>query len=165
LSAPLIACQSNAAFSTQLQAQAIVPGSAQGMLELPTLTGLTNIDFNRNSDFRAQGITKENVVSAVADSIQLQILSPDTQDFRFLDSLQVLATASALPDALLARKSSIGQLNLPPPRPTLTLDATGMQLKGYVTAPSMSIVVRGSGSAPPSDTQISVKIGMEIEFK
>ncbi len=130
----------------------------------PPASGFTSIDFNQNQDFRNVGIAKDAVNSAVIDSVQLKITDPSTQDFSFLDSLQLVARTGSQ-EAVIAQKSSIRQLNLRPPNPTLSLDTTGAQLKPYVTAASMSIVVRGSGNAPPNDTQISITAGMEVEIR
>jgi hypothetical protein len=163
LGASLPACHCNPSFRTQLQGQMTIPGDPLGgLLNIPGVPSLTNIDFNQNRDFVNEGITKDKVNSAIADSVQLQITSPSNQDFKFLDNLQLVAKAAGM-EAVIAQKTSIAQLNLPAPNPVLNMDVTKSQLKPYVTASSMSIDVRGSGRAPNYDTQINITIGMEIE--
>jgi hypothetical protein len=143
----------------------VFPGDPLGgaLTAFPPVSGLTQYDFNTNPDFRNAGVTKDAVSSAVIDSVQVKITAPSTQDFSFLDNLQLLAAATGRQAAVIAQKSSIRQLNLRPPNPTLTLDTTGAQLKPYVTAPNMSILVQGSGNAPPNDTTISITLGMEVD--
>ena len=130
----------------------------------PSITGLTNIDFSQNTDLRNVGISKDQVGSAVADSVQLQITDPSTQDFRFLDNVHLFARAGSQ-EVEIAQKSGIGRLNLPAPNPTLGLDTTHAELKPYLAAASMGFLFRGGGTPPARDTQITVKIGMEIQVR
>ena len=163
--AALPACQCSPGFTTQFQGRLTIPSNPPGPLtSFPPVEGLTNVDFNLDPDFINEGVTKDRVTGAVAESVKLQITNPASQDFKFLDNLQLVARSGSQ-EALVAQKSSIGQINLPLPSPTLTMDTTGAELKPYVAASSMSFVVRGSGVAPPADTLIVIMIGMEISTK
>jgi len=165
LGASLAACHSSQSFRTQLQGQLTIPGNPGGMLDaFPQISGLANIDFNQNTDMRNVGVTKDQVSSAIADSVQLQITAPSTQDFRFPDNLHLFARSGGQ-EVEVAQKSGIARLNLPPPNPTLGLDTTNAELKLYIAAASMSFLLRGGGTAPPVDTQITVKIGMDIQVR
>ncbi|HZA51568.1 MAG TPA: hypothetical protein VE549_12565, partial [Myxococcaceae bacterium] len=62
-------------------------------------------------------------------------------------------------------KHNIGTLGLRAPHPVLNLDVTGAELQPFVTAPSMSIVVRGNGRQPPQDTKIQAEIGLKVEIR
>jgi len=131
----------------------------------PQISGLIGLDFNQNTDLRNVGITKDQVSSAIADSVQVQITNPSTQDFRFLDNLHLFARSGSQ-ELEVAQKSGIGRLNLPLPNPTLGLDTTHAELKPYVAAALMGFLFRGGGTTAPSvDTQITVTIGMEIQAK
>jgi hypothetical protein len=163
--ATLSGCQCSPSFVTQIQGQLTIPAVPPGTLTtFPPVAGLTNVDFNLDPDFINEGVTKDTVTGAVAESAALQITNPASQDFKFLDNLQLVAKAGNQ-EAVFAQKSSIGQINIPLPNPVLTMDTTGVQLKPYVAATSMSVVVRGSGMTPPADTQILIKISMEIKVK
>jgi hypothetical protein len=45
------------------------------------------------------------------------------------------------------------------------LDKTNAELKSYLAATSMGVVARGAGTAPLRDTQITVKIGLDIQVR
>ena len=130
----------------------------------PQISSLASLDFNQNTDMRNVGVTKDQLSSAIADSVQVQITDPGTQDFRFLDNLHLFARSGSQ-EVEVAQKSGVARLSLPPPNPTLGLDTTHAELKPYVAAASMGFLFRGSGTAPARDTQITVKIGMEIQVR
>ena len=130
----------------------------------PPISSLTSLDFNQNTDMRNVGVTKDQLSSVVADAVQVQITDPGTQDFQFLDNLHLFARSGSQ-EVEVAQKSGIARLGLPPPNPTLGLDTTHAELKPYIAAASMSFLLRGGGTAPPVDTQITVKIGMEIQVR
>src|SRR5712692_6721884 len=148
-------------FHTQAKGEMTIPQSPSplgGVLrDFPVVASFTNIDFNQNQDFKNQGINKDHVSSVQVDSVQLQINSPNDQGFDFLDSLQFFAEAGNQ-EAEVAEKSSIRMLGLGPPNPVLNMDVTRAELQPYVTAPSMSIVVRGQGTFPRSDTTIAITV-------
>ncbi len=141
-----------------------IPGDpSRGPLDFPPIPSLTNIDFSRNVDFRTIGVTKDQVTSVVAESVQMQITEPSTQDFRFLEDVQMVVRGAGQ-EAVIGRKSSVGRLNLPAPGPTLALEPTGAQLKPEISAVSTTILVRGSGTMPPLDVSITVTIEMQCEL-
>jgi len=165
--AVLPGCHCHPAFHSEVNGKTLIqksPTPIAGVLDwFPTINDFTNIDFNQNQDFKNQGVSKDRVNSVKADSVRLQIVSPNNQDFSFLDSIQFSARAGDQ-EVKIAEKSSIGKLNLPPPNPTLVLDVTGAELKPYVTAPSMNIVISGKGKAPQNDTQIAITVGLQVEL-
>jgi len=139
------------------------PNPLGGVLDVfPAVSSFTNIDFNQNEDFRNQGVSKDHVHSVQVDSVKLQITSPNNQGFDFLDTLQFFAKTGNQ-QVEVAHKSSIRQLGLAPPNPVLSMDVTHAELKPYVTAPSMSIVVSGHGDYPQSDTTLGITVGLQVE--
>lgn len=163
LGASLSACGGGQSFHTQILGQLTLP--AGGTLDsIPPITGLTTIDFNQNSDMRNVGVTKDQLSSAVADSVQVAIVSPTTQDFRFLDNLHLIAKAGTQ-EAEVAQKSGIGRLSLPAPNPILGLDTNSTELKSYVAATSTTFLLRGGGTPPSVDTSIAVRVGIEIHVR
>jgi hypothetical protein len=106
-----------------------------------------------------QGVTKNDVKSVELKRVRLEVTEPlrngaPLQDLRFLDSLSMYVAAPGMPEVLVAQ-------SVPPPRPdggpvldggspvgatfgvgVTSVDvplAPGVELKGYVTAPSMTV--------------------------
>src|SRR5215211_2497257 len=153
----LVACEPNV-FPVEVKGESTIQGDPSPIPGLLTafqpIGSFTNIDFNQTQEFQNQGITKEQVKSVRPDYVRLKILTPDTQDFSFLDWIQFYARAGDLEDVLVAEKHDIGQLGLKAPNPVLSLEVSQEELQPFVTARSMSIVVRGSGNFPQEDTKI-----------
>jgi hypothetical protein len=161
----LVGCELNV-FPVEVRGETTIPGSALPDLltAFPAVGSFTNIDFNQSQEFQNQGITKEQVKSVHTEYVRLRILSPDTQDFSFLQSIQFIAKSGDA-EKLVAEKRDIDKLGLPAPNPVLMLDVTGVDLAPFVTAPSMSIIVRGSGTQPPQDTKIQAEVGLKVEIQ
>jgi len=161
----LVACQPTR-FNTTLKGETTVRGDALGTLfsAFPPIGSFANLDFDANQDFKNEGVTKAQVTSVKATEVKLHILSPSTQDFSFLDSIAFYARAGDN-EVLVADKSNIASLELSAPNPTLVLDLKGAELQPYVTAPSMSVVVRGKGHSPPQDTRIEASATFQVAFK
>jgi len=124
----------------------------------------TNVDFDANQDFQNAGVTKDQVGSVMVSFFLLKITSPSTQDFSFLDSISFYAKAGDT-EALIAGKTGIASMNLHAPNPELILDLESVELQPFITAPAMSIVVRGSGRVPPSDTALQANVKLKVGVK
>jgi len=161
----LFACQPTR-FNTTLKGETTVRGDALGTLfsVLPPIGSFANLDFETNQDFKNEGVHKAQVTSVKATEVKLRILSPSTQDFRFLDTLAFYARAGDT-EVLVADKSNISGLELAAPNPSLVLDVKGMELQPFIASPSMSIVARGKGRAPPQDTRLEATASFQVEFK
>jgi len=161
----LCACQASS-FHTEYRGEATLQGSTTPapITAFPPVGSFTNIDFSQNPDFRAQRISKDQVSSVKVDGVRVQILSPGSQDFSFLGSLQFFAIAGDQ-EVEVARKFSIDQIRLSVLNPMLVLDTTRVELKPYITAPFMSFVGRASGMRPPNDTRLQIVVSMLIEAK
>jgi hypothetical protein len=161
------ACEANV-FPVEVKGETTIQGDPSpipGVLNwFQPIGSFTNIDFNQSQEFKNQGITKEHVKSVRPDYVRLRIVSPDTQDFSFLDSIQFFAR-SGDQEVLVAEKHDIAQLELSAPNPVLILDVSRAELQPFVTAPSMSIVVRGSGRLPPQDTKLEAVVGLKVEIR
>ena len=154
-------------FDTTVKAQTMIPGST-GLVkllgDLGPLQGFSNIDFNNNQDFKNQGVKKSDVDSVKVTKFTLKIVSPSDQDYSFLKSLQFFAEADGK-KVLLAEKLDIDKLGLKAPNPTVTFDVKDVELKPFVTAPSMSITTAGSGTQPNRDTTLEAAITLRIDVK
>lgn len=155
-------------FPVEVKGESTIPGDTSpipGLLSaFPGFGNFANLDFNQSQEFQNQGVTKDQVESVKPDHIRLQIVSPDSQDFSFLESLQFYAKAGDQ-EVLVAEKSGIDQLGLKAPNPVLEMDVTDAELQPYVTAESMSIIVRGKGRLPPQDTKLEATVGLKVTIK
>src|SRR5688572_29568176 len=132
------ACAPNV-FHTSVKGEATIQASPIPNVVLnsfPAVAQFSNIDFNQDQEFKIQGVTKDQVDSVKVESVALKIVSPNDQDYGFLDNLQIYASAGDS-EVLVAERSGIADLGLVAPNPTLMLTVTGAELQPYVTAPSM----------------------------
>ncbi len=150
-------------FTTEVKGEGVVPGSALGGLltAFPSLGSLAAIDFDENQDFKANNTTREHVASLKVETFSLKILEPSNQDFSFLDSVTVLGRAGD-EEILIAEKTGIAQL---PGSSTLNFDVTNNELVSLLAAPQMSVVLRGKGRSPPSDTRLEAKAKLRVGVK
>ena len=137
----------------------------QALTGLPGVNGFNNIDFTQSQEFKDQKVARDHIQSIKADFVRLKITSPISQDYGFLDSLAFYAETSGQPDLLIAQKDGISKLGLTSPNPTLELDIPDAELLPYVTAPSMSITVKGQGRAPPQDVTLHATVGVRAVLK
>jgi hypothetical protein len=160
----LAACHGGPAFDVTAKADSTVPGSPLGALisDLPLGASFTNFDLSQTQDFKNQGVTKTEVSSVKVTSLELQITSPNSQDFSFLDSLDFYATAQGLPQVRVAHKEGISSLGLKAPNPTLVMDLDGAELQPYVTAASMSLTTSANGHQPGQDTDIEATVVFHV---
>ena len=152
-------------FSTSVKGQSTIPGVPIPLPfsgAIPQVAGLGSLDFNQNQEFKNQGVTKDQVDSVEVMGITLRILSPTAQDYSFIDSVKLSAKADGAPQVLVAEKANVQSLHLAAPNPTLTLDLRNPEIKPFVTAPSMSVMVEGTGRAPPTDTVIEATMDLKV---
>ncbi|HCF60543.1 MAG TPA: hypothetical protein DFS52_21415 [Myxococcales bacterium] len=152
-------------FETTVQGSTKVDG-APGLLKLlpafAPFEGLTNLDFSSNQEFENQGVDKSDVDSVKVTRLTLKIASPSDQDFSFLESLRFYAAADGK-RALVAKKDGIDKLDLRAPNPVLVFDLEDVELAPFVSAPSMSIEVEGTGRQPESDTTLEAEVTLRVD--
>jgi hypothetical protein len=163
----LVAC-GPPTFVAEVKGETTVPGDPTGISNVleafPAFGSFTSLDFNQNQDFQNQGVTKEQVSSAKLKSLQLRILTPADQDFSFLDSLEFYAKAGDR-EVLVAQKKNIPSLGLKAPNPVLDMDLTGAELQPFLTAPSMSISVRGKGRKPSKEVRLQADVKLDVQVR
>lgn len=147
-------------FSTQVKGEAVIQGSALGQFfnVFPPLSGFANLDFDQNQDFKNNDATRALVRSMKVTSITLRVVSPPSQDFTFLESLEFAVKSGDL-EQKVASKVGIDTLpGLAAPNPTLKLDVVDVELAEFVRAPMMAIIVRGTGHQPPQETRLEATV-------
>lgn len=163
----LVAC-GPPTFVAEVKGETTVPGDPTGIPTVldafPAIGSFTSLDFDQNQDFQNQGVTKEQVSSAKLKSLQLKILSPADQDFSFLDSLEFYAKAGDR-EVLVAQKKNIASLGLKAPNPVLNMDLMGAELQPFLTAPSMSISVRGKGRKPSKEVRLQTDVKLDVQVR
>jgi hypothetical protein len=160
----LLAACGTPSFSTELRGEAVVPGdpaTASTLLNsLPAIGSFTQLDFNQDQEFKNQGVSKDEVSSVTVDRLQLRVVSPPGQDLAFLDEVSFYAKAGDQ-EVLIAGASGLAELGAG--RHELDLALRGVELQPYVTAPSMSILVRGRGRVPAQDVRLQAVVTLDVK--
>ncbi len=160
----LLAACSSPSFSTELRGEAVVPGdpaSASALLNsLPAIGSFTHLDFNQDQEFKNQGVSKDEVSSVQVSRLQLRVVSPPGQDLAFLEEVRFYAKAGDQ-EVLIAGASGLAELGAG--RQELDLGLRDAELQPYVTAPSMSILVRGRGRVPAQDVRLQAVVTLDVE--
>lgn len=146
-------------FSTQTKGEAVIQGSPLGQFfnVFPPLSGFANLDFDQNQDFKNNDANRTLVKSMKVTSFTLRVVSPSTQDFSFMQSLE-FAVKSGDREQKIASKDGIDMLGLAAPNPTLKLDVVDVELADFVHAPTFSIITRGTGHQPPEETRLEATV-------
>ncbi|PTL82091.1 hypothetical protein [Vitiosangium sp. GDMCC 1.1324] len=163
----LVAC-APPTFTAEVKGETTVPAAPGGIGTLleafPAIGSFSSLDFDQNQDFQNQGVTKEQVSSAKLQSLQLKVLAPADQDFSFLDTVEFYAKTGDR-EVLVASKHNIASLGLKAPNPVLALDLEDVDLQPFITAPSMSISVRGKGRMPSKEVRLLADVKLDVQVR
>ncbi|MBZ4415060.1 hypothetical protein [Myxococcus sp. RHSTA-1-4] len=161
----LVAC-APASFTTEVKGESTVPAGPPGVTTLlnafPAISSFAGMDFDQNQDFKNRGVTKDEVTSVKVQSLTLKVLSPNDQDFTFLDTVEFYARAGDREERI-AQRQDISRLNLRTPNPVLSLNVDDVELQPFVSAPTMSIIVRGRGVMPEREVRLQAVVTLEVE--
>ena len=141
-------------YNTQVSVPQI-PGDTYGVpipgtvVVFPTVSAPTNSQQYLNQ----YHTSSSNIVQIDLKSLFMQILSPATQNFDFLDTVQLYMSAPMLPEVLMAY-----QYNIPKGSTTLNLTTiTEVDMKSYFLADTMYLRMRTYINAvPASGTQLNI---------
>lgn len=161
-------CTSATSFIVTLTGQTTVEGNpalmGTALTRFPAIGSFSNIDLEEHSVLKQQGVTRAGVQSLKLEHLELKILSPADQGFDFLDDLQFFVSAGGQ-EALVAEKKGIAQLSLPPPNPVLEFDVFPVELRPYLSAPTLEIVGRGGGRVPAQTIGLGARVQLRVEPK
>ncbi|MFT3710729.1 MAG: hypothetical protein QM817_24155 [Archangium sp.] len=162
--AVLAGCTPQINFNTELKGQTTVQGSPLGpvLSVFPQVGNFSNLNFDTNQDFKNNNADRFHVKSMKATAFTIKIVSPNNQDFSFLDSLEFAASAEGVAEKKVAGKTNIGSLGLAAPNPTLTLDLEDVELAPYVRANAFTISARGNGRQPSADTTLEANVKLTV---
>ncbi|AKQ68835.1 hypothetical protein A176_005747 [Myxococcus hansupus] len=128
----------------------------------PAISSFAGMDFDKNQDFKNQGLRKSEVTSVKVESLTLKVLSPDDQDLTFLDSVEFFARAGDR-EARIASRQNVATVDLRLPNPVLSLNVENVELQPFVAAPTMSIIVRGRGRLPEREVRLQAVVKLQVE--
>lgn len=150
-------------FGTELKGESVITGNMlmPALNVFPAVGGLNDLDFNANREFQNAKVSREAVTNVAVESVTFKILSPSDQDFSFLQQIQLVARAGDQ-ETTFAEKLNIKDLTPPAPNPTLLLDLKSVDLTPFITAPIVTIVLRGKGNQPLKDTRLEVKVKLRV---
>jgi hypothetical protein len=152
-------------FTTRLSGMATIPAGDTTMMlaALPLIGTLSDLDFDKNADFRMEGATRADVLLARVESAQVKLVSPMGGDFAFLDNLALVAR-SGDSETLFAQSLGIAT-RTPVPSGTLELELVSPEITAQVASAPMSFVMRGKGRQPASDTRLQIDLSVHVEAK
>jgi hypothetical protein len=140
-----------------------VPGNPNPLAPLldvmPGLDAFTGLSFDLEQELRNEGVRREQVDSVKVTGVTLRVLTPEGQTLDFLDALSIFARVGDR-EVLVASRDPISGVGR-----ELALTATGAELKDFITAPSMQLVVRGKGKQPPQDTRLEARVQLRVGVK
>lgn len=121
-------------------------------------SGFDKVDFSES--FKNQGVSEDQVDSVRLKAMTILVEAPSNGNFDFIKSLHFFAQAEGLP------KVPIGSMEMVPKgKHELDLDInTDVELKPYVTAPSMQILSEVEGSRPEQDTVIAAAVVLDVDI-
>jgi hypothetical protein len=119
--------------------------------------GFDSVDFT--TEFKNQGVTKGDVDAVHLKTMTLDVESPDTGSFDFIQSVHFFAQADGLDKVEIASIDSIpkGKKHL-----DLIVNASA-DLKPYVVAPSMRILSEVQGARPDQDTTVAASVVLDVD--
>jgi hypothetical protein len=167
LGAALLAGCEPGTFYTDVKGETTIDGDPTPISTVlgtfPGIGSFTNMDFNANQDFQHQGVTVDQVSSVKVSALTLKITSPGTQGFDFLDEISFWAKVGSQ-ESKVAEKTNITAMGLTAPNPVLSLDVTGAELQPFISAPTMSIIVKGRGRTPPQNTTLEAVARFKVDI-
>lgn len=101
-------------------------------------TGIDEIAADNNT-------SREKLVSVKVDSLYMQAVAPSSQNFDFIDRVQLYVSATGVPEVLVGEK-----IPVPKGQSTLYLDAKDVELKPYFLQDSITLRVQATVNALPA---------------
>jgi hypothetical protein len=159
------ACAPNT-FDVTLAGQTTIHGdptlAGTSLTRIPAIGSFASIDLAASEEFKQNQVAKDSVQSLKVTRLDLQVASPSSQGFDFLDEVEFYVPAGG-GETKVAWKSGIAQMDLGPPNPVLPLVVNpAPELRDQLGAPSVSLTVRGSGRQPPQDTILKATVTMRV---
>ncbi len=147
------------------RARGLLGGIARCSTAFPAIGSFTSLDFNQDQEFQNQGVTKDQVTLGEGESPAAARAQPRrSRTSPSWTTLRFYAKAGDQ-EVLIASKQDIASLRPQGARPVLDLDVRDVELQPYVTAPSMSIIVRGKGRVPLKDVRLQAIVTLDVQVQ
>jgi hypothetical protein len=102
-------------------------------------------------------IAPEDVADAEITRFTIAVVDPVDMDLAFLDRVEVFAEAPGLPSVRIAHLDEF-----PAGAQLLELETDDVELRDYVAAPSVTLVARIDGAAPPMDVKVDARADLHF---
>lgn len=120
--------------------------------------GFEGFDISESQEFRNAGYDKSQIDSVRVTSFTLSIASPEDGNFDFLERLAFFAEAEGLPRVEIARLDPV-----PPGSNVLELELTGVDLREYAAAETMTITTEATGVRPDTETVVDARVVLDVD--
>ena len=122
--------------------------------------GLGGFEITESSEFKNQGVKREQINSVKLKSLTLSITSAASdQDFRFLESLAFFVESAGLPKKEVARG---GPFQMGAKEVSLTV--LDVELAPYASAASMTFTTNAKGQKPKNTSIIMAKVILDADI-
>jgi hypothetical protein len=147
----------------QSSATTTIPGNPLSVpiQEIPFGGTWANFDINQSEQIQNQGVDKDDINSARLRSLRVNVVSGDSLE-SFLSSIAFYVQSDGLPEQRVAHREGIEQL--PPDTRSIDCEIDDVELKPYITAPSMQIVTRATGQFPRNDTTLEAAMVLRLNI-
>lgn len=154
--ATFFSCEKIKDFTTfNINSQAEVKIPAQTGLNMPIVVRSPEINTSSEQVFKNHNTSPELVESAFLNQVSLSIVAPETQNFNFLNEINLFIKDGEGNEALLASKKGIPESSLQ----ILELETSGTNLKPFIQKGSFTIRTDAI-TDQVVDTEIEIKVEM-----
>lgn len=157
--AALVTCDTIDNFDVTVGGGGTVPAGTvvDQLLNVLPFHGFDSIDLT--TEFKNQGVTKDDVDSVGVTAFTLRIEGPPGATFDFLTSISFYAETGGQPKLLIAKLD-----NVPSGAAQLSLAVQpSVELKPYVVAPTMKITAEVQGTRPQQDTNVAAEVILDVD--
>lgn len=139
-----------------------VPATTLAGLGLPIDLTTPKIQNDNQQTYQLYNTAEEKIEEIYLKELELTILTPNGEDFSFLEEAEVFIQADGLPEVSIASKNPVpaGAGN------NLVFDASGVDLKEYIKADEFTLRVRTVlDEAITVDHEIQVRTVFRVDAK
>ncbi|HET6583336.1 MAG TPA: hypothetical protein VFG69_07810 [Nannocystaceae bacterium] len=102
-------------------------------------------------------IRPQDVADAQITSFTLTVVEPAEMDLAFVDRIEIYAEAPGLAPVRIAHRDSF-----PAGLQVIELETDDVDLRDYVAAPTVTLVARVDGAAPPMDVEVDASANLHL---
>lgn len=152
-------CEDALIFTVVSSSQANIEGNPLG-IDLVSLVfpELATFDITQSKELQNQGVEPEDLESVQITQFTLKVVSPDSVDLSFMDSIRFLAEADGLPQVEIAYYGDIA-----PGTREIQLTLPEVELVEYVVSDSMAIITEVEARPPSEDTILDAEVLFDVQ--